>query len=443
MVGFWGRRKREADERQSHADDALAGRARTALVTADERIRATSDELAFASAELGDTATADLRAALSAVREHLGEAFQLHQLNHDEIPDTPEELRTRNARIVQLCDWAEDLLDERTEALRGRVEQVREAPRILEGVRNDIYRLRARLPETRETIARLGERYSSSALQRIRLTADEAEQLLDFAGQSASLSERRRAAGRGEDANLALETATESVRRAASILEGVDSFEVEAMRAQSTLAEVVDDSRSDLTAAARLPRTPALEQAMRALQAALDSIAGSHETRDPFTDLATVSEANAALDAAVERASRPIPSLEHVRHDVGAADRALGVADQLINGHRGWIGADARTRFAEAQRLRSELDPLVSPEETRERAQELARRTAQLANEAVSLAQRDTDSARPDDDDWGGWGGSRGSRGPRDGGPLGEGAGVLGPVLGGVLLGGLLGDIFD
>jgi biotin synthase-like enzyme len=33
------------------------------------------------------------------VRTHLGEAFTLNQLNHDHIPDTPEELRTRNAMI--------------------------------------------------------------------------------------------------------------------------------------------------------------------------------------------------------------------------------------------------------------------------------------------------------------------------------------------------------
>lgn len=439
MVGFWGRRRREADERQGQVDDDLAGRARTALVTADERIRATDDELGFATAELGEAATADLRTALAAVRQHLGEAFQLHQLNHDEIPDTAEELRTRNTRIVQLCEWAEDLLDERTEALRTQVERVREAPRIAQAVRDDVERLRNRIPETRETIVRLGDRYSDSALHRIRLTADEAEQLLDFALQSVELSDRRRSAGRNEDATLALETATESVRRAASVLDGVDGFEVEAMRAQSTLAEVIDDSRSDLARAASLPRTAVLEAAIRDLETALSTVSGARGARDPFADLSALSQANAALDAAVERAQRPLPSLDHVRHDVGAADRALGVADRLINGHRGWIGADARTRFAEAQRIRSELDPLVAPEDTRERAQELARRTTQLAEEAVRLAQRDIDSARPDDDDWGEWGG----RGQRGGGQLGGGASVLGPVLGGVLLGGLLDDIFD
>ena len=102
MAGFWGRRKREQDELQAQDAD-LARRAEQAIVAADERIRTSADELAFAAAELGDDMTADFRAAVDAVRTHMGEAFQLHQLNHDEIPDTPEELRTRNARIAPCC----------------------------------------------------------------------------------------------------------------------------------------------------------------------------------------------------------------------------------------------------------------------------------------------------------------------------------------------------
>ncbi|MFT4233585.1 MAG: hypothetical protein QM607_01050, partial [Microbacterium sp.] len=105
----------------------------------------------------------------------------------------------------------------------------------------------------------------------------------------------------------------------------------------------------------------------------------------------------------------------------------------LINGHRGWIGADARTRLAEAQRLRLDIDPLVASEDTRHEARKLARRTIQLANEATQLAQRDIDQDRPNDP----WGG------PPRGGRGGDGGSMLGPVLGGLLLGGIIGDIFD
>jgi hypothetical protein len=49
-MAFWGRRKREEQERQDAADQVLAVKAQKALVATDERIRTTRDELAFAPA---------------------------------------------------------------------------------------------------------------------------------------------------------------------------------------------------------------------------------------------------------------------------------------------------------------------------------------------------------------------------------------------------------
>ena len=448
-MGFWGEREREEPEAADSRDSELSHRARAAIVTTDERIRATSDELGFATAELGESATAALRVGLESVREHMNEAFRLHQLNHDSIPDTPEELRTRNARIVQLCEWAEQVLDERTRALQPQVARVREAPRILAHVRDEAERLRSRLPEAEEALARLAARYSTEALQRVRMTAQDAERLLDFSLRSAELSERRRAAGNPEDANLALETATETVRRAESILDGIDGFEVQAFRAESTLAEIVEDSVSDIAAARGERRTPAVDAAISQLEALLAELrSGSHPLgengehadrgglRDPFSDLARLTAANSALDAARERASRPVIPLQNVQHDIAAADHVIGIALALVNGHRGWVGADSRTRLAEAQRIRAEISVLPTDEETRGHAQQLARRAAALGDEALRLAQRDIDRGRPYD-------GPPSGRPmtPRD--PIPSGMGVLGPVLGGVILGGVIGGILD
>ncbi|WP_291279792.1 hypothetical protein [Galactobacter sp.] len=447
MAGFWGRRSREEQERQTAADEHLAVRARTAIVTTDERIRATEDELGFAVAELGQKPTEQLRLGLSSVKKHMAEAFELHRLNHDEIPDTPEELRTRNARIVQLCDWAEEVLDERTEALQAQVEKVRGAPKELERVQAEVARLRAQLPNMRAASDRLAATYSQSAMQRLRVDPDEAERLVDFAERSAGLAERRGQAGDHAAAISALEAVTETLRRAQSVIDGVDTFEIDALRAEGTLAEVIADSRGDLVAAAEFGGVPAVAQAMSALEKALANVRQEAAGSDPFSDLVAVSSANSALDEAVdaarERAARPVPDLAHVRHEVESADRGIEMAKRIIEGHRGWIGADARTNLAEAQRARTELEPLVGPEDTRERAQQLARRSAALADDAVRAAQRDIDSQRPDGDDWGDWGGFGGPGRRGYGGQQGRGGGMLGPVLGGVLLGGILDDIFD
>lgn len=435
MAGFWGKRKREE---QDAADADLARRAELAIVAADERVRLTSDELDFARAELGDKATEDLAAALDSVKVHLAEAFQLHQLNHDEIPDTKDELRTRNARIIQLSQWAEDLLEERTLVLQPKIDAVRRAPETLARVRADRDRLAERVPHAREIVDRLAQRYSPSALQQVAGNPDEVQQLLDFAVHTAGVSERRREAGQREQASVALEAATEAVRRAESLLDAVDTFEIEALRAESTLAAVIDDSRSDLVEARRGPQTPEVLQAMASLERELHALPASGARTDPFSALSSLRQANADLDLARERAARPVPSQEQVEHAIDDADRQLAVARGLITGHRGWIGADARTRFVEAERLRAGLPLGPIPEEQREVVLATARRAGGLASESLQLAQRDIEQSRPDD--WGGNGYGQGGYGR--GGGMG-GGNMVGGMLGGLVIGSLLGDIFD
>lgn len=435
MAGFWGKRKREE---QDAADADLARRAELAIVAADERVRLTSDELDFARAELGDKATEDLAAALESVRTHLAEAFRLHQLNHDEIPDTKDELRTRNARIIQLSQWAEDLLEERTQVLQPKIDAVRRAPETLARVRADRDRLAERVPNAREVVERLSRRYSDSALQQIGGNPEEIEQLLDFAVHTAAVSERRREAGQREQASVALEAATESARRAESLLDAVDMFEIEALRAESTLAAVVEDSRGDLAEARRGAQTPAVTQAMADLERALAALPASGARTDPFAALSSLRQANAALDHARERASRPVPSQEQVEHAIDDADRQLAVARGLITGHRGWIGADARTRFVEAERLRAGLPLGPVAEDDRETVLATARRAGSLASESLQIAQRDIEQSRPNEWDGSGRGGGYG----RGGGGMG-GGNMVGGMLGGLVIGSLLGDIFD
>jgi len=440
MAGFWGARKKERE--QLAAQDAELGRrADAALVTTDERIRTTTDELMFAELELGRDATRELRDAVAAVRAHLGEAFQLNQLNHDEIPDTPEEARTRNARILQLCDWADELLDDRLQALAEPVARARRAPEILSGIRAQVDRDRERIPRVDATLTRLSARYSPEALRKIAGNTSEATQLLDFALHGADVSASRRESGQREQANLALETAIEAGRRATTLLDAVDTFEIEALRAESTLDAIVEDSRDDLVAAKDLRQVPAVATAMAQLEKALGELTPANAKPDPFTELTRLREANAALDIVVakarERAARPVPPEAHVRHAIDDADRQLGVARSVISGHRGWIGADARTRLAEAERIRLDLSAASAqpiPEDDREQVLADARRCGQLAAEALQLAQRDIDSSRPNDGGWGGQGG---------GGRRGDSSGIASGILGGLVIGSILDGIFD
>ena len=268
---------------------------------------------------------------------------------------------------------------------RNDIERVRRAPEILAQVRADIVTLGERLPPPPRA---LDARPARAALQRSR----RCDRSPRAPTRRSSCSRSRRTArtcrrggatdGRREEANLALETATEAVRRAAAIIDGVEDFEIEALRAESTLADVIADSRGDLVAARDAPQVPAVTAAVGRARSrhSRRSRRRASEGRPVHRSSRTCARPTARLDAAIavarERAARPIPSLPHVRHALDDADRQIAVARNVIAGHRGWIGADARTRLAEAERSRiGRRAPRATDEDSREEdAMALARR---------------------------------------------------------------------
>ena len=406
MAGFRVGRRRPAQQLEVH-DAELAKRAGRALVAADERVRAAVDELGFAEAELGADATTQLGEALLAVRRHLRDAFRLNRLNHDAVPGSADEVRARYLRIVELCEWAENALDEQTSALAERMRRARRAPEVMAGVRADTQRLRARIPHARDTIDRLAARYAREALARVEANPAEAEQLLGFAEHSVGVAERRREAGQREPANVALEASVESVRRAATLLDAVETFEVEALRAESTLAAVVEESRRDLAAALEEPRSRRVADTIGELKAALAALPPAGVNTDPFAHLSRLRAARAALDDAItaarERATDLIPQLNHVHRAINDADRHLDVARDAIAGHPGWVGAEALARLAASERARVDLGHslggsaatiTVKDRDHREQLIEMAQRVAFLAGEALHLARRDIDASR-------------------------------------------------
>ncbi|WP_353814840.1 hypothetical protein [Agromyces sp. SYSU T00266] len=419
MAGFWARRRRGAPELEAH-DAELATRAGSALFAADDRLRAAAEELGFAEAELGRDAIAEPAEVLAVARRQLGEAFRLNRRNHDAMPGPADEIRARYLRVVDLCEAVERVLDEQAAELGERMSRARRAPDVVAGVRADLVHARARFPYVRATLDRLGARYAREALADFDATLAEADQLLGFAEHSLRVAERRRSEGESSHADVALEASARSVRRAATLLDAVETFEVEALRAEAALPALADDCRRALALALGAPHSPAAAAAITELQAALAALPATGVNTDPVGHLRRLREARAALDAAMaiappaarERATRdhesagpPAPPVGHVHHAVRDADRRLDVARDAVAGHPGWIGAEALTRLAESERIRvdlghylgsasSEVTVIVTDVDRRAQAIAMARRAATLASESLSLARRDIGAMR-------------------------------------------------
>ncbi|GLK28645.1 hypothetical protein GCM10017608_25800 [Agromyces luteolus] len=423
MAGFWARRRRGAPELQAH-DAELATRAGSALFAADERVRAAAEQLDFVEAELGPDATVQPAEVLAVARRQLGEAFRLNRHNHDPMPGAADEVRARYLRVIDLCETVLRVLDEQASDLGERMSRARRTPDLIARVRADLVRARARIPYVRATLDRLGARYARDALAGLDADPAEADRLLGFAAHSLGVAERRRSDGESAHADVALEASARSLRRAATLLDAVETFEVEALRAEAALPALADECRRELALALRASRSPDAAGAIAELQAALAVLPAAGVDTDPLGHLRRLRAAREGLDAAIAAArasasatspeSRPessagerpaAPPVVHVHHAVRDADRRLDVARDAVAGHPGWIGAEALARLAESERIRvdlghylgsasSEVTVVVTDLRHREHVIELARRAASLASESLSLARRDIGAMR-------------------------------------------------
>jgi len=444
-MAFWNR-SRERRERELAELDRLEKTAGAALVRTDERARLADDDLGFAVAELGEAEAAGLADALRYARERLREAFQVHQLLHDHIPETDEQRRAGFSQIIALCESAEAALGEQAAAVATRRASLRRTPSAIGQVRAEVARVQGQIDEARESLARLAERYTDDALLPVADNPAQAERLLEFAARSAEVADKRLAGQQPGEADAAARAAAETAQRAEGLLRAVGTFEIEALRAEAALGAMIAESRAEIASARALPapqRAGAIDAAISALQAALAELPPPGEPNDPVSSLTRVRQANSALDDAVRDRTERDERSRRVRAQLGPAlddaERQVASARGVVDDYRAPVGPDARTRLAEAERELAGARAASAPE----RALHGARRAAALAAEAASLAHRDiarAGSGQRWDGGWNGggwddgWGRSRGRSG---------GSGALGAVLGGMVLGGILDDLGD
>ena len=155
--------------------------------------------------------------------------------------------------------------------------------------------------------------------------------------------------------------------------------------------------------------------------------------RDPLVAHARIEQVNAEIDAAIAGAREAAVRQERAQAQLGrslATARAqVQAAEDYLVARRGAVGAEARTRLAEAGRLlveaegQAQVDPAA--------ALATAQRAESLAGTAMSLAQQDV----------GGFGGYGGGAGGGYGAPQrgSSGGDVFGAVLGGILINSVLG----
>ncbi len=432
-----------ADEFHQLPTPELDRRSAQALVRLDDALRSSEEELGFAQAQFGAAATREFETVLADGKQRLTEAFRLRQTLDDDIPDTEEHVRGTSAAILRLCREVGQRLDEQKESfdrMRAIEERVDDA---LDAHEREAASLRDRVAPARAALSALAARYPASALTSVAGNPDQAELLLGEVGTAVAEGRQRVAAGERSTAVGYARAAEEALGQVRRLLDAVDTAGEDLAAVAARLDAAVASITSDLSDAARLARgNPQVEpRAIEAREAVAAASAARTGQGDPLAALRRITAAEAAIDEALapmrQQAERSRRAQALLDDTLGRLDSAVRATADYVSTRRGAVGPQARTRLAEADRLRMRaIDQRATDPEA---ALATAQQGEQLVAEAQRLAQVDVENAEQMAGYGGGYGpGGYGGRGyaRRGGGDMVSGIG--GMVLGGILLDSIL-----
>jgi uncharacterized membrane protein YgcG len=402
----------------------LKRRAASTLVQTDDAIKSSEQELGFAQAQYGTAATDAFQTALTTAKAQLTQAFTLQQKLDDAEPDSEEQKRAWYATIIDLCGQANTALDEQADDFDELRQLEKSAPESAAAVGREAAAVDARVASADASLASLAARYTDTAIETVADNPQQARERIAFATTALTEAGTRLAAGETAAAAVGIRAAEESVDQAKLLLDAVDRLGSDLAKATQSIGAAVTDLQTDLVTTRSLPATEVLPGVISQTQQTLTEVTArlSSGRINPLELMqkldATNKQMDAALQGARDAAARAQRAQAALNQNLLAARSQVSAAEDFITARRGAVGAEARTRLAEAGRL------LVEAESNRatdpDAALAAAQRANSLAADAIARARNDVDGFAGQTP--GGFGGGGG------------GNGVMGAVLGGILI---------
>ncbi|MFB7893248.1 TPM domain-containing protein [Microbacterium sp. NPDC056044] len=414
--------------------EELERRASSLLVETDDALKTSAQELGFAKAQFGDAATTEFEAALATAQQSLDEAFGLKQKLDDHIPDSEQDTRAWNERIIALCEASNALLDEKAAAFDELRKLEQNAPEALARVHDAKAKAEASLAQATSRLQSLETAYAPEALATVVDNPEQARQRLAFADEQLTAAQAAIGAGDGGEAAVGIRAAEEAVGQATLLENAIDKLATDLADGERNAAALVAELESDIAAASALPDADGriagvIATTRQQLDAARSQLSGS--AKRPLLALQSLEAANTQIDTLVQGVRDAEAQAQRARQLVGQvmmqAQAQVSAAEDYITARRGAVGAQARTRLAEAGASLARAQALQASDP--QQAMQQAQRADQLAGQAIQLAQNDVGAFD------GGMGGMFG--GGQQGGQ--SGGGMLGAVLGGIVLNSMLG----
>jgi hypothetical protein len=433
-VGAWGisrlvKRRRGVDPTapvEKLDQKQLDQRAGSLLVSLDDALQSNEQELGFAQAQFGDTATKGFATALAEAESQVKQAFAIRQKLDDATPETADEKRWLTTEIIRLCEAASASLAAQSADFEELRQLETRAPEVLETVATTHGGLPARIDAAEATVAALSTKFGTAAVASVRDSAGQSRELVAFA--TTAIAEARAAleAGKSSEAAVAVRGAQQAVGQVERSIAAIDKLAADLPALVERLRDAVADVKRDLAEARAgvASAAPEIAEPLRLAADDAEKVLARADAGDPATAIGEVERVNAALHEALgklrDAAAQAARAKEQLGRVTNEAQAAVAAAKDFIATRRGAVGATARTRVAEAERQLTQA--LTAARTDPVEALRSAQQAVALANSAMQSAQSDVAAFNG--------GGSSGPAGS------GYGGAALGGILDGLFSGG-------
>lgn len=385
--------------------EALDDLSRSMVVEVDNAVRTSANELTLAIDEFGDARTQPFTQAVDSAKAALSQAFNVrHQLD-DSTPETPAQQRELLTRVIVSAAHADRELESQREAFDKLRDLVLNASSRLDAFTEHYVELTSRIGPAEQRLAELGNEFEATALASVSGNIAGAKERLAFADRNISSARTLSAVvQRGQQSALvdAIRAAESALGQAGALLDAIDNAAGDITHAVAALPSVIDDIQANVNRAdEQLQKTASGHTAelTAAREAAMAAIAKSHGggPTNPLGTFSRLTKADADLTRVLAVMAQERADAEQLRRSLEQAlftaeSRVRGVSD-YIDTRRGSVGAEARTRLAEAKRHLQAAQGKSSAQPTEaiahaNAASTLAANAQALANADVQHAQR-------------------------------------------------------
>lgn len=390
-------RTAEQDPLDTMELEELRRQAGSMLVSADDAVNASEQEILFAEAAYGSEQVRVFQDDIEASREHLQESFRLqHQLD-DSLPQSEDEARNLLKRIVTNCRRIDETLESHRQEFEGLRNLERDPRPALEHLSSRLDVLNPRREGAATALGRMEEHYQDGALRQYRDNLAQASEALQTAGSACTEAHEAHQAGETADSVVALHRGEQAAADAAKLIESMEETEERLQSARRNLDVGIDQTEQDIAQAKAIyeaGQAPELAGPIAAAEAAVHRVrraVESEERLDPLELLQGLELAHRELDeplnAVRDRQAKDRRARDMLQAELLTARNQVQSSADFLRSRRYGVGSTARTRMAEAERCLSEAQAFSETQPSK--ALDMAVQAKTLAVQAAQIAERE------------------------------------------------------